>query len=32
MIDLKELIFLFVFIAVIGIPIILGVWKKKEKK
>ena len=31
MIDLKELIFLLVFIAVIGMPILIGILKKKEK-
>ena len=31
MIDLKELLFLLVFIAVIGMPIIFGIWKRIEK-
>ena len=32
MIDLKELLFLLVFIAVVGMPILIGILKKKEKK
>ncbi len=32
MIDLKELLFLLVFIAVVGLPILIGILKKKEKK